>query len=264
MASLNDYQLVISDVDGVIVREGEPIWENIQALRKIQDKGTKIIFVTNNSGFSRILLSRQLSYLGLKVTPEMIITSGLAAAIYMKEKLNVKSVFAVGEEGLIEELKNHGFSVLSSVEVEKILPDAVVLGLDRLSTYDKLSLAMRCISKGSKFVVTNMDRLWPAKDGLKLGAGALASSIIYALKRDPDFIAGKPNPWIIQIAMKISDVEKLDKILVIGDQIETDIQMGYNIGADTALVLTGISSSEDVEKSNIKPKYIVNTLLDLL
>lgn len=87
MSTLNDYQLIISDVDGVIVREGDPIWENIQALRNIQNNGVKVIFVTNNSGFSRILLSRQLSYLGLKVTPDMIITSGLAAAIYMKEKL---------------------------------------------------------------------------------------------------------------------------------------------------------------------------------
>ena len=264
MSTLNDYQLIISDVDGVIVREGEPIWENIQALRNIQNNGVKVIFVTNNSGFSRILLSKQLSYLGLKVTPDMIITSGLAAAIYMKEKLNVKSVFAVGEEGLIEELKNHGFLVFSNVESERNLPDAVVMGLDRLSTYDKLSLAMRCISKGSKFIVTNMDRLWPAKDGLKLGAGALASSIIYALRRDPDFIAGKPNTWIIEIAMRISSVKKLDKILVIGDQIETDIQMGYNIGADTALVLTGISTVDDVDRSSVKPKYVVNSLLDLL
>lgn len=109
-----------------------------------------------------------------------------------------------------------------------------------------------------------MDRLWPAKDGLKLGAGALASSIIYALRRDPDFIAGKPNTWIIEIAMRISSVKKLDKILVIGDQIETDIQMGYNIGADTALVLTGISTVDDVDRSSVKPKYVVNSLLDLL
>ncbi|ACP49661.1 phosphatase, putative (NagD-like) [Sulfolobus islandicus Y.N.15.51] len=48
MSTLNDYQLIISDVDGVIVREGEPIWENIQALRNIQNNGVKVIFVTNN------------------------------------------------------------------------------------------------------------------------------------------------------------------------------------------------------------------------
>ncbi|MFP3217888.1 HAD-IIA family hydrolase [Acidianus sp.] len=255
-----DYDLIISDVDGVIVREGEPIWENIFAIRKLKEEGKKIILVTNNSGFSRVLLSRQLNYLGLEITPNDIITSGLSAAIYMKRNTKVKSVYVIGEEGLVEEMKNFNFRVLSTEEVEENNPDAVVLGLDRLVTYDKLSTGMRCVARGSMFIVTNMDRLWPSKDGLKLGAGALASSIIYALKREPDFIAGKPNKWIIQVAMELTGIKDLSKVLVIGDQLETDIKMGNDIGADTVLVLTGISRKEDVDKSSIKPKIVVENL----
>jgi Predicted sugar phosphatases of the HAD superfamily len=255
-----DYDLIISDVDGVIVREGEPIWENIFAIRKLKEEGKKIILVTNNSGFSRVLLSRQLNYLGLEITPNDIITSGLSAAIYMKRNTKAKSVYVIGEEGLVEEMKNFNFRVLSTEEVEENNPDAVVLGLDRLVTYDKLSTGMRCVARGSMFIVTNMDRLWPSKDGLKLGAGALASSIIYALKREPDFIAGKPNKWIIQVAMELTGIKDLSKVLVIGDQLETDIKMGNDIGADTVLVLTGISRKEDIEKSSIKPKIVVENL----
>ncbi|BFH73561.1 HAD-IIA family hydrolase [Sulfurisphaera javensis] len=261
---LDDYDLIISDVDGVLVREGEPIWSNLVAVKKIIENGKKVLLITNNSGFSRVLLSRQLNYLGLKIDPKDIITSGTAAAIYLKEKTNVKSVFVVGEEGLIEELKNFNFRVLNSNEVEEEVPDAVVIGLDRLSTYEKLSTAMRCIYKGSKFIVTNMDRLWPSKDGLKLGAGALASAIIYALQREPDFIAGKPNTWIVEIALKISGINKLEKAVIIGDQLETDIRMGINAGIDTILVLTGISTKKDLEKSNIKPKFVVNSLNEIV
>lgn len=259
-----DYELIISDVDGVILREGEPIWENIKALRKLIDEGKKVIFVTNNSGFSRVLLARQLNYLGLRIDQNNIITSGLSAALYMKRKTDIKSVYVIGEEGLVEEMKNFDFEVLSSQEAEKKTPDAVVLGLDRLATYDKLSVGMRCIANGSKFIVTNMDRLWPSKDGLKLGAGALASSIIYALNRQPDFVAGKPNKWIIEVAMEMTNINDLSKVVVIGDQLETDIKMGNEIGADTVLVLTGISRREDVERSNIKPKIIVENLTSLI
>lgn len=259
-----DYDLIISDVDGVILREGEPIWENIRVMRKLLEEEKKIIFVTNNSGFSRVLLARQLNYLGLKITPTNIITSGLSAALYMKRKTSIKSVYVIGEEGLVEEIKNFEFEVLSSQEVENRIPDAVVLGLDRLVTYDKLSAGMRCIAKGSKFIVTNMDRLWPSKDGLKLGAGALASSIIYALNKQPDFVAGKPNKWIVEVAMEISNIKDLSKVVVIGDQLETDIKMGNEIGADTILVLTGIARKEDVEKSNIKPKIVVENLTALI
>jgi len=261
---LDEYDLIISDVDGVLVREGEPIWNNLFAMKKMIENGKKVILITNNSGFSRILLSRQLNYLGLKIDPNNIITSGTAAAIYLREKTTVRSVYVVGEEGLIEELKNYNFRILNSNEIEEETPDAVVIGLDRLSTYEKLSNAMRCIYHGSKFIVTNMDRLWPSKDGLKLGAGSLAASIIYALQREPDFIAGKPNTWIIEIALKLTNTKSLDKAVIIGDQLETDIKMGLNAGIDTILVLTGISTLKDIEKSKIKPKYVVNSLNEIV
>ncbi len=230
-----DYDLIISDVDGVLLMEGEPIWENITPLRKLMDEGRKVVLVTNNSGFSRVLLARQLNYLGLPIEPNDIITSGLAAALYMKRSWNVKKAFVIGEEGLVEEIRNAGFDVLITSEAEKKIPDAVVLGLDRLVTYDKLSIGMRCIWAGAKFVVTNMDRLWPSRDGLRLGAGALANALMYALRREPDFVAGKPNKWIVEVAMELTRISDLKKVLVIGDQLETDIKMGNDMGADTVL-----------------------------
>ncbi|MEM0373628.1 MAG: HAD-IIA family hydrolase, partial [Sulfolobales archaeon] len=256
---LLDYDLVISDVDGVVIREDEPIWNNIKALRKFLEAGKKVIFLTNNSGFDRVLLARKFNYLGLNISYKDIITSGVAAIEYMKERTNIKTVYPVGEEGLIEELKRSGFTVFSTVEAEEKVPDAVVIGLDRHCNYDKLSVAMRCIFKGSKFIVTNMDRLWPSMNGLKLGAGALASAIIYALNRQPDFIAGKPNPWIIQVALKAVGMDKIPssmKVIIVGDQLETDIKMAKELGIDSALVLTGISTLKDLEKNAIKPTYV--------
>ncbi|EZQ11144.1 HAD-IIA family hydrolase [Candidatus Acidianus copahuensis] len=259
-----DYDLIISDVDGVVFREGEPIWENIQSIRQMISRGKKVIFVTNNSGFSRVLLSRQLNYVGLDVSSNDIITSALSAAIYMKRKTDIKSVYVIGEEGLVEEMKNFSFQLFSSTDVEVKNPDSVILGLDRLSNYDKISAGMRCIYNGSKFIATNMDRLWPSKDGLKLGAGALAAAIVYALRREPDFVAGKPNKWIIEVAMELASIKDLSKVLVIGDQLETDIKMGNDIGADTILVLTGISTERDVEKSDVKPTRVVKNLSSIL
>ena len=263
--SLSEYELIISDVDGVLIREGEPIWPNIYAMRKVIDLGKRVLLLTNNSGFSRVLLSRQLTSLGLKISPEQIITSGTATAIYLRQKTDVKTVFVVGEEGLVEELKNYGFRILNIRDIEEETPNAVVIGLDRLCTYEKLSAAMRAVKNGAKFIVTNMDRLWPSKDGLKLGAGALAEAIAFALKRSPDFVAGKPNPWMIEVAFLIADLDRgLNRAVMIGDQIETDIKMGMNAGIDTVLVLTGISTDKDVENSDVKPKFVVHTLQELL
>ncbi|BBG25404.1 HAD-IIA family hydrolase [Sulfuracidifex tepidarius] len=262
--NLERYELIISDIDGVLLMEGEPIWENVKAIRELVSNGKKIVLISNNSGFNRVLLSRQLSYLGINIEPSMIITSAVSTAMYLKEKKDVHTTFVVGEEGLSDELRGYGFRVLTMNEANVQLPDSVVIGLDRLSTYDKLSLAMRCIHRGSLFVATNMDRLWPSKEGLKLGAGSLVKAISFSLGKDPDFVAGKPNPWMLEVAMERANIKDEKKVIIIGDQLETDIKMGNDKGIDTVLTLTGISTMEEVNRSMIKPTYTVSNLLDLI
>jgi len=261
---LDRYELIVSDIDGVLLMEGEPIWENVKAIRSLIEDGKKVALISNNSGFNRVLLSRQLSYLGISIDPSLIITSAVATAVYLKERGDVNTVFVVGEEGLSDELRGTGFKTLTLKEAESTLPDSVVVGLDRLSTYDKLSLAMRCVSKGSLFVATNMDKLWPSKDGLKMGAGSLVKAISFSLSREPDFVAGKPNPWMLKVVMEKAGVSEKEKVVIIGDQLETDIRMGNEEGIESILVLTGISTREDVKRTSIKPSYIVENLLNLL
>lgn len=256
---LSKYEIIISDVDGVLLREGEPIQENIVPLRDLLREGKEIYLMTNNSGISRVLLSRKLSSLGLDISPNRIVTSGVAAAYYLKKNTSVASVFVVGEEGLIEELKGYGFIVEADEVHLRGRPDAVVVGLDRFSTYEKLSRATQLIRAGALFVATNMDRLWPSKEGVKLGAGSIAVSISYALRREPDVVTGKPSHWIVD-AMGIGDEIRKRKTLVIGDQLETDVALGKLLNVETLLVLTGISQIEDVNMSKVKPNIVARNL----
>jgi arabinose operon protein AraL len=48
-----------------------------------------------------------------------------------------------------------------------------------------------------------------------------------------------------------------------GDRLETDILLGLNAGMATALVLTGATSMEDIQESEIRPSYILHSLTDL-
>ncbi|BBD72418.1 haloacid dehalogenase [Sulfodiicoccus acidiphilus] len=260
---LEDYDLIFSDVDGVLMKDGDPIEGNLSVIRRLIRAGKRVILITNNSGFSRVLLSRQLSAMGVEIPPTDIVTSGVAAAVYLKDRLKVRDAFVVGEEGLVEELRARGIRVLSQEEVKESTPESVVVGLDRFCTYEKLSLAMHSIMMGAKFVVTNMDRLWPSKKGFKLGAGALASSIIFSLRREPDFVAGKPNPWIIEAARSSLGIDGEGKMIMIGDQLEIDVRMGKELGIDTLLVLTGVSKQEDIKGSSIKPDVVVQDLTHL-
>ena len=55
-----------------------------------------------------------------------------------------------------------------------------------------------------------------------------------------------------------------EQCIIIGDRLETDVQMGINAGMATALTLTGATNREAVEKSHIKPNFILDKLCDLL
>ncbi|BCU68247.1 haloacid dehalogenase [Sulfolobales archaeon HS-7] len=260
MKKLKDYELIISDVDGVLIREGEPIYENLQVMSKLRSMGKEVVLISNNSGINRVLLSRLLTSFGLPIEPERIITSAVATAHYLKTRTEVRNVFVVGEEGLINELRNNQFTIIDEKQALERGAEAVVVGLDRFATYEKLSLAARIIKNGAMFIATNADRLWPSKAGLKLGAGALVQAIVFGIKKEPDVITGKPHKWIL---VPLSSDIKVGKTVIIGDQLETDIRLANTLGVDSILVLTGVSSKDELTNSSDDPTIVTNTLLDL-
>jgi ribonucleotide monophosphatase NagD (HAD superfamily) len=58
--------------------------------------------------------------------------------------------------------------------------------------------------------------------------------------------------------MKSHNIEDKSRIVMIGDNPETDIEFGHNSGIDTILVTTGVTSKE--EAKDIKTTYICDHL----
>jgi len=85
--------------------------------------------------------------------------------------------------------------------------------------------------------------------------------IARATGRKPDFIAGKPNKWILDLA--IGDLDR-NNVLIIGDRLDTDIALGNNAGVDTLLVLTGASKPDDLESSEYMPTYVAKDLYSFI
>ena len=54
-----------------------------------------------------------------------------------------------------------------------------------------------------------------------------------------------------------------DKVLLIGDRLETDILMGNLLGVDTALVATGVTNYPNGNE-DIHPTYYLNSVYDLI
>lgn len=138
--------------------------------------------------------------------------------------------------------------------------DAVVIGLDTSFDYHKLSYASILLQMGKPFLASNMDAYDPRLEGVFPGNGAMVEALSVAAGKLPE-VVGKPSTIQVDLYMEDKGLKDKSRILVLGDRLDTDIELGKNAGVDSVLVLTGISKVEDIGKSgNPTPTYVINSL----
>jgi HAD superfamily hydrolase (TIGR01450 family) len=138
--------------------------------------------------------------------------------------------------------------------------DHVVVGWDRWVDYAKLRTACLLVQRGARLVATNADPSFPAPDGLWPGAGAILAVITTTTGAEAE-VVGKPHAPLYRTALQRAGGRKP---LVVGDRIDTDIAGAAALGWDSLLVLTGISSREDLARSEVRPTYVADDLRALL
>lgn len=233
------YDKLIVDLDGVVWRGGAPIRENVEPLSSLLAGGAKIVFLTNNSTRTRERYAEILTrLLGAPVRPEDVVTSGYSAAEWLRRSRGCARVLVVGEHGLVSELSRACHRLLTPPDWRDA--EAVVVGLDRGVCYRGLAAAHKAILNGALFVATNTDRSFPVEEGTEPGAGAIVALLRESTGREPDFDAGKPGSWILGLALK-----RLGggPALVVGDRVDTDMEMARRHGLPGLLVLTGVTRS---------------------
>ena len=119
----------------------------------------------------------------------------------------------------------------------------VVVGMDRKFTYRKLWEAQQAIRGGAQFIATNRDATYPVEDNVIPGGGSVEAAVATAAETEPILI-GKPSPRAGQLITQHAGVRP-SEVLMVGDRLETDIEMGRRAGLWTCLVLTGISTAEE-------------------
>lgn len=258
---LREAKAWIFDMDGVLYRGSEPLPGVRELLDALALRERKVMLATNNSMALPVAYERKLAEMGIEVPAEEIITSALATHDYLQRTLPEGSgIYVIGMPALREQLFSD--STFHPVQYGEEMPAAVVMGLDLGFTYDKLKTAHEALQQGARFIATNADTTLPTEAGLVPGAGSIIAALAAASGQQP-LVIGKPETPMLEMAMLRMGVRPEETVMV-GDRLDTDILAGERAGMPTVMVLTGVSTREDLATAEALPDMIVSDLPSLV
>lgn len=245
-------QGLLIDMDGVIYN-GETLIQGADTfIASLIKKDIPFAFMTNNSQRTSLEVTRKLKRLGIEVTKEHVYTSAMATGKFLGDQGKSGTAYVLGEGGLLTSLHENGITLVDSD------PEFVVLGEGRNFTLEMVQRAVDMILAGAKFITTNRDPS-PKKPGWNNLGIAATTAMIEEATGVKAFVIGKPSPVMMRSARKFLGLETAGTT-VIGDTMETDIQGGVQMGYKTILVLSGISTKENLGRYAFKPDLIIGSV----
>lgn len=248
----------IIDLDGTVYRSQTVIPGAREGIDQLRDAGFDIAFVTNSSTKTREKCQKRLAELGIEASVEEILTSASVTATYVTDEYPTATVLLIGSSALTHEFSQAG----ATLTTEPTEADVLVVGKDSAFDFETLTRGLRAVDTGAVFIGTNQDRKVPTDSGTIPGTGALIAAISYAANHEPEQVCGKPHDPMIAVSLDKLDAEPVD-CMVIGDNPETDIEMGRRAGMTTVLVLTGLVSETDSVLDDEPADYVVDSLEEL-
>lgn len=245
----------IMDMDGVLYRGNQLIPGAREFIERLQSGGHRFLFLTNNSQRTPLDFQRKLERMGLNVPAEHYFTSAMATAAFLHSQKPDGTAFVIGEAGLSYALYQVGYSL------SEVAPDYVVLGDTPSYDYAKIVRAVRLIMGGARFIATNPDVSGPEEEGIHPACGALAAPIERVTGQQAYYV-GKPNPLMMREALRRVGAHS-DEAIMIGDRMDTDVLSGLGAGMRTVLVLTGVTTREELARFSYQPHQVVESLADL-
>ena len=248
------YDTTLLDLDGVVYIGDDAVPGVIGALNQAHDDyGMTLTCVTNNASRSSQRVADHLQELGLQVTAEDVVTSAQAGAAELAKLIPQGSnVFVLGSKDLSREVELVG--LIPSHDVSQTY-DAMIQGYWPDMPFRILEFAASVLRTGVPWIATNMDMTIPTPTGVAPGNGTVITALGETVNRIPTLVAGKPETPLMQQSI---DRTNAKRPLVVGDRLDTDIHGANNVGIDSLLVLSGVTTIEEILQAPIelRPTYL--------
>ena len=249
---------ILSDIDGTLYYKGAPVPGAVEAVDILREKGIKLLFFTNTDSKTPKNVYKLLIEYGFKVKEEEIFTPIIALKEFLKDKRAAK-LYLVTTEEVKEEFQE--FHHIKGTEV----PDYVIVG-DFQDNWDvnRLNKAFRYVMKHKAILLgTQGNKYYLDVDGEPvIDTGSFVHMIANAANVNP-MIFGKPSKEYFIQALKLLNVPPKN-IIVVGDDIDTDILGAQNANLRGILVKTGKGQFFDSSEGRITPFKVIDTFNSLI
>ena len=251
-----DIEAVFLDLDGTIYLGSTLIEGALDFLSRLDERGIKRFFLSNNSSRSVAQYLMKLHKLGIVASEEEVLLSTHDLLRWLKSQ-NITETYLVGTEGMSDMLASAGVSCDSQT------PQAVVLGYDTEVSYEKLSIASGHLHSGVPLVASHPDMVCPSPTGGLPDVGAYLALFEATTGVRPTKICGKPSASMITGVLDELGLEPV-KCAMIGDRIYTDMAMARASGVHGVLVLSGEATQDDAESSDLEFSLVVPSVASLI
>ncbi|NLB82369.1 MAG: HAD family hydrolase [Clostridiaceae bacterium] len=256
METLRNKKGFICDMDGVIYHGNKLLSGAREFVDWLYSENKNFLFLTNSSERTPRELQQKLESMGLNGDESHFYTSAQATVEFIRDQCRFGSAYVIGGTGLIMALHDAG------ITMNDVDPDYVIIGEGNSYNYESILKAVRLVLKGAKLIGTNSDLTGPTENGIVPSCRAMISPIEMSTGKSAYFI-GKPNPLMMRTGLRILGVHS-EEAAMIGDRMDTDIVAGIESGLDTVLVLSGVTTQENMTLFPYGPRLILNGVGDIV
>jgi 4-nitrophenyl phosphatase len=247
------YTQLIVDLDGTLYRGPQPLPGACEAIAQLR-RGRRLLFLSNNCNQSAEHLARRLGRMGFEAEPHEVVSSVTLMVEAVNQLGRGLRVLTLSSGDLDPALEEAGHRITLEGQA-----DVVIVGVDVDFRYDSLARALHALSNGATLIGANADATYPTETGPRPGAGAFVGAV-RGMGFVPGRMCGKPDSWAMRKALSLRGFTARPDCLLIGDRLDSDILGAQCLGIDSALVLTGASTREGIERLGISPTYVVEDL----
>jgi 4-nitrophenyl phosphatase len=258
------FEVYAFDLDGTIYLGDHLLPGAKRLVEELRRRDLVVRFLSNNPTRDPEQYAVKLERLGLPTPVEEIVNTVVTMTRWLLDNAPDAVVYPIAEPPLARALEKAGIRL--SDDPSEI--DVVVASYDRGFSYAKLQIAFDAIwfHKRARLVATNPDRFCPFPGGRgEPDCAAVVAAIEACTGVRCEATTGKPDPAMLHAALAGLDVAAADCVMV-GDRLSTDIRMALDTGLIAALVLTGETHAEDLQRlpASDAPELVLDRIDRLL